>query len=90
MMKFALNHPWKFKDPHTAFACGLGISLLNFVVEFFNYTLLMTSSNILSCFWNFLGVNVIRTLGAFIFATIRHSQEKKNIANPKYLKIFTI
>ena len=23
MMKFAINHPWKFKDPNTAIFCGL-------------------------------------------------------------------
>ena len=73
MMKFALNHPWKFKDPHTAFYCGFTYSILNYVVEVFNFMLLSTSTNVLGCFWNFLGVNVIRNLGSFIYNPIRHS-----------------
>ena len=33
---------------------------------------------------------VIRRLGDYIYATIRHSPEKDQISDPKYLKIFTI
>ena len=90
MTKFAINHPWKFKDPHTAFFCGFSKVVVNFVTELLNYSLLLTSNNVIYCLWNFMGLNVIRTLGNYIYATIRHSPQKKNIANPKYLKIFTI
>ena len=90
MMKFSINHPWKFKDPHTAFFCGFTNCFLNWVTEVFNYSLLLTSNNVISCLWNFLGVNVIRSLGNYIYATIRYSPQKKNIADPKYLKIFTV
>ena len=47
MMKFAMNHPWKFQDPHTAFLCGFMKVLINFIVEMFNYNLLMTSDSVL-------------------------------------------
>ena len=90
MTKFAINHPWKFKDPHTAFFCGFSKCAINFITEILNYSLLLTSNNVINCLWNFLGLNVIRTLGNYIYATIRHSPQKKNIADPKYLKIFTI
>ena len=44
----------------------------------------------MACFWYYLGVYVIRSSGSFIYNTIRHSPQKNNIADPKYLKIFTI
>ena len=70
MMKFAINHPWKFKDPNTAIFCGLSKFLINFIVECLNYSLLLTSNDVLNCLWNFLGLNVVRRVPNYIFATL--------------------
>ena len=90
MMKFSLNHPWKFKEPHVAFYCGFSNMFLNWFTEVLNYSLLLTSTSVLYCLWNFLGLNVIRSLGNYIYGTIRQSPIKKHIADPKYQAIFTV
>ena len=41
MMKFAINHPFKFKNPHIAVYCGLSKVVINFVVEMLNFILLV-------------------------------------------------
>ena len=90
MMKFAINHPWKFKDPNTAIFCGLSKIIINLTVEILNYSLLMTSNDVLNCLWNFLGLNVVRRIGNYIYNTLHHSPLKKKLNNPEYMKVFTV
>ena len=90
MMKFAINHPWKFMDPHTAYLCGFMKVNVNFLVALLSYNLLLTSETVVNCLWNFLGLSIIRRLGDYIYGAIRHSEEKKQIQDPKFQAIFTI
>ena len=90
MMKFAINHPWKFKDPNTAIFCGLSKVIINFTVETLNYSLLLTSNDVLNCLWNFLGLNVVRRVGNYIYGTLHHSPLKKKLNDEKYMKVFTV
>ena len=90
MMKYAVNHPWKFHDVHTAFGSAASFCLINFVVEALNFNYLMQADNVLHCLWYFLGVAAVRSLGSYIYVTIRNSKEKDHITDPRYLRIFTI
>ena len=67
MMKFSLNHPWKFKDPHTAFFAGFSKAAINIITELLNYSLLLTSDTVINCLWNFLGLNVVRRVGDYMY-----------------------
>ena len=90
MMKFAINHPWKFKDPNTAIFCGLSNVLIYLTVECLNYSLLLTSNDVLYCLWNFLGLNVVTRVGNYIYSTLSHSPLKKKLQDKEYMKVFTV
>ena len=44
MMKYAVNHPWKFRNQHLAFLCGAMQFSITIIVELSNIYIVLANS----------------------------------------------
>ena len=72
-MKYAVNHPWKFVDYKFAWLCGFMQVFKVLVVEFVNFSALLTNFTIIEIVRNFLALVVIAEFDNYFFRA-----EKKN------------
>ena len=63
MMKYALNHPWKFKHWNVSFFAGLMQALQVVVVEIVNIVVILTNDAVLDIVMNFMALVVISDFG---------------------------
>ncbi len=69
MMKYALNHHWKFDSWLTAFLVGFFQMLVLISVELVNMTVLLSIQEIMEIIMNFLALVVICQFDEFFFMT---------------------
>ena len=70
MMKYTLNHPWKFKHWFMAFLVNfLQIGVL-ISVESVCIALLLLQDNVLDVLMNFISLTIITELDDFLFQTL--------------------
>ena len=72
LMKYALNHPWKFASWYNAFFIGFCQMLMILSVEFVNMNMLLTNETILETLMNFLALNIISEFDDFLFNMIKN------------------
>ena len=70
IMKYSMNHPWKFKRWHHAFFVGFWQMAILVSVEFVNMMILLTNSSIVDTLMNFLALTVITEFDDYYFSTI--------------------
>jgi hypothetical protein len=59
MMKYSMNHPWKFDSWYTAFRCGLYQFIIVISVEFVCMMVLIIQESVLDVIMNFLALTVL-------------------------------
>ena len=92
MMKYALNHPWKFKHWNVSFFAGLMQALQVVVVEIVNIVVILTNDAVLDIVMNFMALVVISDFGQFFYSAFKHDTWKSIINSEAYedmLKIQT-
>ena len=72
LMKYAVNHPWKFKDYDyaIAFLAGLLQATMALCVESVNYIALITNRTHLDLLLNFMALVVIADFDDFFFGAL--------------------
>ena len=63
MMKYALNHPWKFNNWGISFCAGLMQACQVVIVEIVNIVVILTSDKIIDIVMNFMALVVISDFG---------------------------
>lgn len=84
LMKYAMNHPWKFNQWHKAFAVGFWQMTILSSVEFVNMMILLTNQNIVDTLMNFLALTVISEFDDYYFSTIQNDPLCKLISDGEY------
>ena len=79
MMKYALNHQWKFKHPHIAFMAGFFQATSTVLTAFVCYTVIISSKNILDLAKDFTALMFIIEIDNFFAATSHDSIAKEII-----------
>ena len=69
MMKYALNHPWKFRNWLDAYFIGLAQLLVVLSVEGINLALLNTNTNVMDILMNFLALIIIAEFDESFYLT---------------------
>ena len=70
MMKYALNHPWKFRNYRIAFLTGLFQLSISVIIEVSNvYVLLANSDTQVDVIANFIIMLVVAEFDNFFYAT---------------------
>ena len=70
MMKYTLNHPWKFEHWFIAFMVNFLQIVILFSVESVCIALLLLQENVLDVLMNFISLAIISELDDFLFQTL--------------------
>ena len=68
MMKYALNHWWKFDNWFNAFLISFCQFFICIFVESVNLVILLTNNTVLDIIMNFLAIVIITEFDDFVFA----------------------
>lgn len=69
-MKYALNHPWKFRSWSMAYRVGLSQMLIVISLEVVNMAFMMTSDTITDIIKDFLALLIISDFDDYFFTTV--------------------
>ena len=70
MMKYAMNHPWKFTNWQRAFFIGFSQAFMIFAVEAVNMIVLLTNHTMLDTVMNFLALVIIADFDDYLFTVV--------------------
>ena len=84
MMKYSLNHPWKFSSWTSAFSVGWMQLIIVFSVEFVNLAILNTNNTIMDILMNFLALVIISDFDDYFFMTTSNEPISKIISGGTY------
>ena len=82
MMKYTLNHPWKFENWWAAFNVGLFQFGVLVLVEFVSMMVLLLQFNVLDVLMNFLALTIITEFDDQLFTTL-HDDPIRNLIKEK-------
>ena len=74
IMKFALNHKWKFKQWRYAYFVGLSQMLVVFFVQLVNLGLIYSDGTALDIIKDFVSLIIIAELDDFYFMTVKEER----------------
>lgn len=80
LMKFSLNHDYRFENYQIAFLAGFMQATMIFVVEVVNFFAILTATSILDVVMNFMALAIIAEFDDFFFAALGDDDGKKLLA----------
>ena len=80
-MKYANNHPWKFRDWKAAFGVGFMQFFAVVTVEVVNLMTLQTNNTIMDTIMNFLALVIISEFDDYFFMTVANEPFHKLITS---------
>lgn len=89
VMKYTLNHSWRFDNWHLAFLCGFLQTIVIVCVEVVNFIAIMSSQEITSVVMNFLALVVISEFDDFFYQAL-NSEDNIYLSEPGFADIFKI
>ena len=90
MMKYCLNHEYRFASMSTAFIVGLLQASIVFSVEFVNIIIILTSFKPTNIVFNFIALAIIAEFDNFVYESLRNESMKKLLDNTVNDKILVI
>ena len=81
MMKYALNHPWKFRASNVAYIIGLIQSIVSVFSEFISIAILLSTRTYIDAVKDFIALVVINDFDNMIFNYLKDEKLSKLIAN---------
>ena len=81
MMKYCLNHSWKFENPFWAFITVTLQTIMNMFVVILNYWAIQLADNPLDIVMNFLALKVVSEIDDYFYSTHRDFVCKDIIEN---------
>ena len=84
MMKYSMNHPWKFRKWTSAFSVGFGQMFVVTSVEVVNMAILITNNTIIDILMNFLALVIITDFDDYFFWTVEAEEVGKLISEGEY------
>ena len=70
IMKFSINHPWKFHNWWSAFSVGMYQYLVIILVEWVSMMVLLLQQSVLDVLMNFLALTVLTNFDDYLFDTL--------------------
>ena len=90
MMKYALNHPYKFRAYHHAFFCGLVQFFVAIMCELLNYLYLMQAEQAIDICSNFLSLYIISQLDEYYYRALMSDKIKNQMTDKFVNKLLTV
>ena len=73
LMKYALNHPWKFWSWSSAFFVGFHQMIVVISIELVNMFFMMSNNTVTDIVMNFLALVIISDFDDYFFSTVNHT-----------------
>ena len=73
LMKYALNHPWKFSKWSSAFSVGFNQMIVVVSIELVNMFFMLSNYTITDIVMNFLALVIISDFDDYFFSTVMHT-----------------
>ena len=80
-MKYANNHPWKFRDWSQAYSIGACQTIVVITVEVVNLAILNTNQTIMDIIMNFLALVIIADFDDYFFLTVSNEPLSKFLSD---------
>ena len=80
LMKYSINHSWKFESWFSAFMCGLFQLIVLVGLEFCNIVLRLSDTTLVLVAMNFIDVLIISDFGEYYFGAAGDEQLSKLIS----------
>ena len=90
MMKFAVNHWWKFDDWYVAYLTGSLQTSVVLLVEIVNFVALITNTTVLDIVMNFLALVIIAEFDDYFFNAVTNSELVDVINDSVYDKFLIV
>ena len=90
MMKFSVNHKWKFDEWRLGFIAGFLQFLSALCVEIGNWTAILTHYEIMDIVMKFMSLLIIATFGQIFYTSYHEENWKKVITHKDYERFFII
>ena len=84
MMKYSLNHRWKFVHWSLAYSAGFMQVISAIAVELCNFFVILTNNEIIEIVMNFMALVVISEFGQYFYNAYTEKEWKEVITNAKY------
>jgi len=69
MMKYSLNHPWKFSDWRAGFAAGFLQTNVALLIEIVNYVSIVTHFEVIDIAMKFMTLMILMTFSEMLYAS---------------------
>jgi len=79
IMKYSINHPWKFNNWWSAFSVGLYQFIIIVMVEFVSMMVLLLQQSVLDVLMNFLALTVLTQFDDYLFMSLHDDPVSKLI-----------
>ncbi len=90
IMKYTLNHTWRFENWHLAFLCGLLQTIVIGLVEIVNFIAIMSSGTVVNVVMNFLALVVISEFDDFFYQALGEDDCKIYLSDPAFGEVVKI
>ena len=77
MIKYSVNHPWKFKNEEIAFLAGFLQVVVMFIITFINYIVIYVSGNVLDVAKDFTALLIIANFDDIFGDNIEDEKSKE-------------
>ena len=84
IMRYSLNHSWKFQSWCTAYMIGLSQFTMILSVEIVNLVVLLTSPSVMDTVMNFLALVIIADFDDYMFAVVSDGPIGKLITDGEF------
>ena len=81
MMKYALNHPWKFYSWFQAYKVGLQQMFLVLSLEAVNISFMLTNAAVSDIIKDFTALLIISDFDDYFFMTVQHTPMGKLVSD---------
>ena len=90
MMKYAVNHPWKFRNVNLAFSAGMLQLLISLIIEVSNiYIVLANGQSQFDIISNFIIMLVIADFDNYFYAVRNFDSVNQLLSDERFISIFT-
>mmetsp|Transcript_21678 Transcript_21678/g.29053 ORF Transcript_21678/g.29053 Transcript_21678/m.29053 type:complete len:251 (-) Transcript_21678:53-805(-) len=90
LMKYAVNHPWKFINYHHAFLAGFLQVLMVMAVEFVNFLAVLDQSSFSDIVMNFTALVIISEFDDYFFGAFKDEDLKAAITDGGYEQLLMV
>ena len=90
MMKYSVNHSWKFDQWRLAFMAGFLQTVAAVMIEIVNWTSIVTQFEIIDIVMKFMSLLIIMSFGTIFFVAYDEEDWKKIITDKMYDRFLLI